>query len=168
MAGQERAEEPLGFGQAFVALRLNLPCAIAQARGEDWAALVALRNAWSLWQRLGAPYEAARARCAIGSVCRKLGDEDAAALEEEAAHAVFSELGVPLGAIRARGAAGELTARELEVLRLVAQGLTNRTIAETLVISEKTVARHMSNLFAKLGVSSRSAATAYAYERQLV
>ena len=142
--------------------------AVAQARGDDWAALVALRNAWSLWQRLGAPYQAARARLALGSVCRNLGDEDAAALEEEAARAVFSELGVSLGSPTPRGAAGDLTARELEVLRLVAQGLTNRRIAETLVISEKTVARHMSNLFAKLGVSSRSAATAHAYEQQLV
>jgi DNA-binding NarL/FixJ family response regulator len=65
-------------------------------------------------------------------------------------------------------ATGGLTAREVEVLRLVAAGKTNRTIAADLVLSEKTVARHLSNIFTKLGLSTRAAATAYAYEHDLV
>ncbi len=169
-AADEAARELEELAAAYGPLVLTARAAearggVAHARGDHWAALVALRNAGGLWRRIGAPYEEACVRLSIGAACRALGDEDAALLEEEAALAVFSELGV--AGVTRRGA-GDLTAREVEVIRLVARGLTNRAIAAELVISEKTVARHMSNLFAKLGVSNRSAATAYAYERQLV
>ena len=105
-----------------------------------------------------------------------LGDEELAAMEFDAAQIVFMELGAlsELAALDALSraehgeAAGPLTVREVEVVRLVADGLTNRAIATALFLSEKTVARHLSNVFAKLGISSRAAATAYAYEQGLV
>jgi DNA-binding NarL/FixJ family response regulator len=129
-----------------------------------------------LWQELEAPYEAARARVLIGLVCRALGDHDSGALEIDAARAVFVELGAApdlarLDALREREApvaTHGLSARELEVLRLVAAGHSNRKIAAELVISEHTVARHLQNIFTKLGVSSRTAATAFAFEHELV
>ena len=149
--------------------------AVLLADGDAWAALVSLRQSNRLWQELGAPYEAARARVLIGVACRDLGDRDSGELELDAARAAFRELGAApdLAALEAivggeRAAAGGLTAREREVLGLVASGKSNRAIAADLVISEKTVARHVSNIFAKLDVSSRSAATAYAYEHDLV
>jgi ATP/maltotriose-dependent transcriptional regulator MalT len=150
--------------------------AVLVARGDARAALTALRQAWSVWQELDAPHEAAGTRALIGLACRALGDEDGAAMELDAARWAFQELGAApdvarIDALaRRRGAtnAGGLTARELEVLRLVAAGKTNRTIATDLVLSEKTVARHVSNIFVKLGVSSRAAATAHAYENGLV
>ena len=127
------------------------------------------------WQEVDAPYEAARTRVLVAEACRKLGDEDAARMEEDAARSVFSELGAltDLAALnkqsRPRQAPdGKLSRRELEVLRLLATGLTNRDIATQLFLSEKTVARHLSNIFAKLEVSSRSAATAYAHREQLL
>ncbi|HEV8421320.1 MAG TPA: LuxR C-terminal-related transcriptional regulator, partial [Actinomycetota bacterium] len=127
-------------------------------------------------QELEAPYEAARVRALIGLACRELGDEDTAAMELESARRTLRQLGAHpelarverLSGIAAPKAQGGLTAREVEVLLLVAEGKTNRAIAEQLVISEKTVARHVSNIFTKLGLSSRSAATAYAYEHDLV
>ena len=140
------------------------------------AALVALRRAWQAWQELEAPYEAARTRVLIGRACRALGDEEAAGLELEGARGAFEQLGAApdvarVDALTARGAPADahgLTARELEVLRLVAAGQSNREIAGALVISEHTVARHLQNMFAKLGVSSRTAAGAYAFEHGLV
>jgi DNA-binding CsgD family transcriptional regulator len=146
------------------------------ARGDARAALTALRLAWSAWQELEAPHEAAGTRALIGLACRELGDEDGAAMELDAARWAFQELGaVPdvarMDAFSRRTAAvvaGGLTARELQVLLLVAAGKTNRAIATDLFLSEKTIARHVSNIFAKLGVSSRAAATAYAYEHDLV
>ena len=150
--------------------------AVLLAEGEPRAALQALRNAWKAWQEVEAPYEAARVRALIGLACRDLGDEDTAAMELEAARRALRQLGaLPelarveslSGTVAPKGQGG-LTAREVEVLRLVAEGRTNRAIADQLVISEKTVARHVSNIFTKLGLSSRSAATAYAYEHDLV
>jgi DNA-binding NarL/FixJ family response regulator len=129
-----------------------------------------------MWQQLDAPYEAARARVVVALACRALGDEDAARMELDAARQVFERLSAGpdlarvealTGATRSRAGHG-LTAREVEVLRLVATGRTNRAIAAELFLSEKTVARHLSNIFTKLGVSSRSAATAYAYRHDLV
>lgn len=150
--------------------------AVLLAEGDARAALDALRRAWTAWQELEAPYEAARARVLVGRACRDLGDEDTAEMELDAARWVFRQLGaVPdlarVEALSRKGtprAAGGLTGREVQVLRLVAAGKTNRAIAADLVISEKTVARHVSNIFTKLGVSSRSAATAYAYEHGLL
>ncbi len=140
------------------------------------AALAALRRGWQTWHVLEAPYEAARVRVLVGLACRALGDDEAATLELEAARATFAELGAApdlarvdrLGGWAVSSDAHGLTQRELEVLRLVAAGKTNKAIAAELVISERTVDRHVSNVFAKLGVSSRAGATAYAYERQLV
>jgi DNA-binding NarL/FixJ family response regulator len=150
--------------------------AVLLAEGDPKAALQALRPAWKAWQELEAPYEAARVRALIGLACRELGDEDTAAMELETARRALQHLGAQPEVARveklsrtvAPKAEGGLTAREVEVLRLVAEGKTNRAIADKLVISEKTVARHMSNIFTKLGLSSRSAATAYAYEHDLV
>jgi ATP/maltotriose-dependent transcriptional regulator MalT len=144
--------------------------------GDARSALVALRRAWQAWQELEAPYEAARARALIGLACRELGDEVTAEMELDAARWVFQQLGAApdlarVDSLTEREAPGDthgLSARELEVLRLVAAGKTNREIASELVVSEHTVARHVQNIFAKLGVSSRTAAAAFAFERKLV
>jgi DNA-binding NarL/FixJ family response regulator len=149
--------------------------AVLLAEGDPSAALVALRASSSTWHALDAPYEAARARVLIGRACRELGDTDSAAMELDAAREVFETLGALPDLTRLNALddvdaapAGGLTAREIEVLRLVAAGMTNRAVAEKLVISEKTVARHLSNIFDKLDVSTRAAATAYAYEHDLI
>jgi DNA-binding NarL/FixJ family response regulator len=128
-----------------------------------------------LWHDLGVPYAAARSRVLIGLACRALGDDDTAALELDAARAAFRQLGAAPDVIRVdslvrRTTAGEthgLTPRELEVLRLVAAGKSNREISAVLVISEHTVARHLQNIFTKLGVSSRTAASAFAFAHDL-
>jgi DNA-binding CsgD family transcriptional regulator len=146
------------------------------ASGDHAAALIELRRATATWRELDVPYDVARARVQIGIACRALGDDDAADLELHAARATFERLGAAPDAARvtrlldARASAAEsqLTTRECEVLRLVATGRTNREIASVLVISEHTVGRHLQNIFTKLGVSSRAAATAYAYEHDIV
>ena len=146
------------------------------AGGDTWAALGTLRRAWTAWRELEAPYETARVRVLVGLAYRALGDADTAELELDAARGVFAELGAApdLAAVTGllhsatRRAFGPLTAREAEVLTLVAEGKTNRAVADELVISDKTVARHVSNIFTKLGLTSRSAATAWAYEHGLV
>ena len=150
--------------------------AVLLAEGDARGALAVLRRAWATWQELEVPYEAARVRVLIGLSCRKLGDEDTAEVEFDAARSVFRQLGAAPDLARAEQssraaapkAAGGLTAREVQVLGLVAAGKTNRAIATELFISEKTVARHLSNIFTKLGLSTRAAATAYAYEHDLV
>jgi DNA-binding NarL/FixJ family response regulator len=150
--------------------------AVLLAEDDPRAALDALQPAWRAWQDLAVPYEAARVRVLIATACRRLGDDDSAAMELDAARRVFQQLGAApdltrveaLAGRAAAPAAGGLTARELEVLRLVAAGETNRAIAADLVLSERTVDRHLSNIFTKLGVSSRAAATAYAYRHQLI
>jgi ATP/maltotriose-dependent transcriptional regulator MalT len=141
------------------------------ARGDAAGALASLRPAWQLWHALGMPYESARVRVRIGSACRMLGDETAASLEDGAAREAFLRLGAGPDLERLVGNTGRpdgLTSREVEVLRLVAAGHTNREVAAELVLSEKTVARHLSNIYTKLGIGSRSAATAYAYDHSLV
>ena len=169
-----------------IARRLDAPllhAMSARAQGEvllaeqdPSAALVLLRYSLQLWRELDAPFEAARTRVLLGQACREQGDHAYAQLEFDAARSVFEQLGARpeikrLNAVAAkatRAADGPLTGRETEVLALVATGKTNRSIASKLFISEKTVARHISNIFLKLNVSSRAAATAYAYRNNLV
>ena len=150
--------------------------AVLLADGDARAALVGLRGAGQLWRELQAPYEAARARVLVGIACRQLGDQEAAAMELDAARTVFAQLGAAPDLARVEALARSdaasnahgLTERELQVLRLLATGTTNHAIANELVLSEKTVHRHVSNIFTKLGVSSRAAATAYAYRHRLL
>ena len=150
--------------------------AVDLAEGDAQAALGSLRRAFEVWQRIEAPYAAARVRVLIGLACRALGDEDGAGLEIDAARSVFERLGATPDVARidslmkgtASGHAHGLTPRELQVLRLVATGETNKAIAGKLSLSEKTIDRHVSNIFAKLDVSSRAAATAFAYQHKLI
>jgi DNA-binding NarL/FixJ family response regulator len=146
------------------------------AAGNGARALELLRRALEGWRALEAPYEAARTRVLIGEACRLLEDSDACTLELEAALTDFVRLGALPDAAHVErllgrhreGTAHGLSQRELEVLGLVASGRSNREIAAALVISEHTVARHVQNIFAKLRVSSRAAATAFAFEHELV
>jgi DNA-binding NarL/FixJ family response regulator len=149
--------------------------AVAFADRDLERALPLLHRALSLWLELGVPYEAAQVRMTLAAADRAAGDDEGARLELQAAQTVFERLGAVPDARRAAALLstvhhrlpGELTEREVQVLRLVAAGRTNRSIASELVISEHTVARHLSNIFAKLDVSSRAAATAYAYTHGL-
>jgi DNA-binding NarL/FixJ family response regulator len=160
----------------LAALSSHATGSVLLADGDARAALTALRRACAGWKELEAPYEAARAHLLIGSADRALGDEDSAQMEFDAARSGFSALDAApdlarvdeLSPTTRRRVAGGLSAREVQVLRLVATGLTNRAIAAELVISDKTVATHVNSIFTKLGLSSRSAATAYAYEHRLV
>jgi DNA-binding NarL/FixJ family response regulator len=149
--------------------------AVLFAEGDLRAALVALRIAAAAWQELETPYEAARVWVLVGLVCRALHDEDTAAMELDAARQVFAQLGaVPdlsrvAAYLRERPAAepSGLSPREIEVLRLVAAGKTNQAVATELFVSERTIERHVSNILAKLGVDSRTAAAAYAFQHGL-
>ena len=166
--------DELGSPPMIEAMALDASGAVLLASSDPQAALRALRPAWSIWQEVGAPYEAGRTRLQIGVACRDLGDEEAAAMEFAAARHAFVDLGAVPEVARVDALSskppppGGLTSRELEVLALVASGATNKAIGAELVISEKTVARHVSNIFVKLGLSSRAAATAYAYEHELM
>jgi ATP/maltotriose-dependent transcriptional regulator MalT len=145
--------------------------AVALAEGEAPAALTRLRHAQRIWLELNAPYEVARTRELISKACSALGDDEAGLLELEAARDLFERLGAEPDVARTSKRAGPkhgLSERELEVLRLVASGKSNREIASILVISEHTVARHLQNIYAKLRLPSRAAATAYAFEHELV
>ncbi|MGY1711289.1 LuxR C-terminal-related transcriptional regulator [Geodermatophilus sp. SYSU D00758] len=147
---------------------------VSLAEGRYAPALRSLMDAVAWWAQLQAPYELARTRVTLCRVLRALGDEGTAALEEAAAARAFAAVGavpdlerLPSAPVAAAPAA-PLTPRELDVIRLVAAGHTNREIAERLVISDKTVARHLHNAFAKLSLPNRAAATAYAYVHHLV
>jgi ATP/maltotriose-dependent transcriptional regulator MalT len=165
-----------GESSMLQAIAAQVEGSVDLSEGDAQSALVSLRRAWHVWEELDAPYEAARVRVLVGRACRALGDHDSAALELDAARSVFEELGATPDLVRVeslvRGDVPDelhgLSERELEVLRLVASGKTNREIAEALVVSRHTVARHVQNIFAKLGVSSRTAATAFAFEHELV
>jgi ATP/maltotriose-dependent transcriptional regulator MalT len=151
-----------------VALGQHALGAVCLARDTPAEALPLLRDALGTWVRAGAPYEEARTRVLLADACRALGDRESADREVDAARAIFEELGAAPELARLTGSDDLLSPRELEVLKLLATGATNRAIAEQLVLSERTVDRHVSNIFGKLGVSSRAAATAYAFDRQLV
>jgi len=150
--------------------------AVALAEGKGQAALGPLRRAFDLWQRIEAPYAAARVRMLIGLACRALGDEDGASLEFDAARAAFEHLGATLDLAQvasltkgARSGDGHgLTRRELQVLRMVAAGGTNKAIAADLGLSGRTVERHLSNIFTKLDLPTRAAATGWAYRHGLI
>jgi DNA-binding NarL/FixJ family response regulator len=149
--------------------------AVLLKRGEAGKALAVLKDACTIGRELSCPYETAETRVLIGLAARKLGDEATAALELDAARASFVTLGAAPDVARVDALLADesefpagLTGREVEVLRLVANGKSNREIAAKLVISEHTVARHLSNIFRKLDVTSRSAATSFAYEHDLV
>ncbi len=157
--------------QAFAAFASGT---VDLAAGDAAGALPNLRKARQLWAHAQNPYEGARVRLATGRALTAVGDVESARKELEAARATFRELGATPAADEterllspADHPAG-LTGREIEVLRLVASGRSNTQIAGELVLSGKTVARHLSNIFAKLDVSSRTAAAAYAYEHRLV
>jgi DNA-binding CsgD family transcriptional regulator len=173
---RELAEIASDFPSAMLgAIAAYVQGSVELAAGDAEAALLSLRRALQVWQELRAPYEAARARVLVAEACQALEDEDMARLELEAARATFEELAArpdlrridALTRLEGDDAHG-LSGRELEVLRLVAAGNTNREIAAALVLSEHTVARHVQNIFRKLRVSSRTAATAFAFEHELV
>jgi ATP/maltotriose-dependent transcriptional regulator MalT len=180
-AAREAADELTALSGVFdvpmlAAVSAHVTGAVLLVEGEPRAALRSLRAASAGWRELGAPYEAARARVLVGLACEQLGDTEGARLELEAARASFEELGAlpelerlrRLDAASAPTRAEGLSPREVEVLRLVAIGRTNRAIAEQLTISEHTVARHVQNIFAKLAVGSRTAAASFAYEHDLI
>ncbi len=150
--------------------------AVLIAEGDPRSALRKLRLAGSAWRELDAPYETAHVRVLIGQACRTLADFESSAMEFNGARAIFERLDARPDLERLDKLAAStwarvhdgLSQRELEVLRLVASGLTNRVVARQLGLSEKTVARHVSNIFTKIAVTSRAAATAYAYENGLI
>ena len=178
-AGARKAADVL----AAIAAEMNTPYlaaasahgtgAVLLAQGNTQAAQSRLREAWMLWQQLEMPYEAACVRVLLGQVCRRLDDHETARMHFDAARAVFERLHAApalaeLERLAADGKSGALSPREREVLALVAAGQSNRQIADALAISEHTVARHMSNIFDKLGVNSRTAAATYAHTHKLI
>lgn len=146
----------------------------AQLAERDPAACATLRSAVARWTELGVPYEIATARTLLGQACRDVGDAMGAASAFDAGRQLFDDLGVRLDARETRTLGnpsplpGGLTSREAEVLRLVAAGHTNKEVAAALFLSDKTIARHLSNIFTKAGVSTRSAATAFAFEHDMI
>lgn len=150
--------------------------AVELAAGKVREALVLLRLAWKEWQALEIPYAAARMREALGVACRVLGDREGGRMELEAARAAYASLGARQDIARVdallvhRTDAGPqgLTPREVQVLHLVAAGKTNKNVADALSLSVKTVERHVGNILMKLDVPSRAAATAWAYEHEVV
>jgi DNA-binding CsgD family transcriptional regulator len=161
---------------ALEAMAKQASGAVLLAKGDALAALPALRQACRAWRHFALSYEEGQVRMLIARCCRMLGDADAAALEVSAARRIFTRLGAKpdlaqsgstFAKIPAAATPG-LTGRELEVLRLLATGLTNRMIADELVVAVRTVDTHVSSILTKLGVSSRSAATSFAYRHHLV
>jgi DNA-binding NarL/FixJ family response regulator len=176
-AARELADIASGKGNEILdAMAAHARGAVHLASGEAREAIEPLRHAFAVWQRAGAPYLAAKIRVLLGMADRASGDEDGARMELEAAQSVFRNLGAPRDLERVRASLAErqterpfgLTAREIEVLRLVARGKTNKAIAHELFLSEKTIDRHVSNIFDKIGVPSRAAATAFAFEHRLL
>lgn len=182
-ATEELEQLAADFGAVYLhAVAASARGAVALADGDAHRACASFREAWRAWQELDAPYEAAEVRLSMAKACRELRDHDTAEMELSAARRTFEKLAAAPALAVAMGLSGTtadtadtkdatdatLTRRELDVMRLVASGASNRDIARALSISEKTVARHLSNMFGKLGVTSRSGVTAYAYEHDLV
>jgi ATP/maltotriose-dependent transcriptional regulator MalT len=166
----DRRTEGGGGTELMSAIALTARGSLSLARGDAATAARLLRSAIAHWSSLEMPYERARARVLMADACSVLGDDDSAQLERDAARETFESLGARMEVARLVPSSDTtpLTSRERDVIRLVAAGRTNREIASELVISEHTVARHLQNIFVKLHVSSRAAATAYAYEHHIV
>ncbi|MGH9185273.1 MAG: response regulator transcription factor [Acidimicrobiales bacterium] len=162
------------YGSAFLTATARSTRGRLQLARGDTDALDTLRDACRRWQELDVPYEVATMRTLIGEALRRTGDEDGAVDAFRAASRLFDEIGAQLEARIASGDAppralpAGLTEREAEVLRLTASGMTNGDIADALFLSTKTVSRHLSNIFTKIEVSSRAAATAFAFEHGIV
>jgi ATP/maltotriose-dependent transcriptional regulator MalT len=177
-AAAELAEIARTIGAPLLhAVSAHATGAIHHAEGEMTGASTSLREAWEIWRDLETPYEEAQTRLLMAAVCERRGDQDGRRLELDAARKLFAQLGAEPCLVRVAdhveratisGPAGSLSEREAQVLRLLAAGKTNRDIAGALFISDKTVARHVSNIFDKLGVSNRSGATAWAYQHDLI
>jgi DNA-binding CsgD family transcriptional regulator len=181
-AADELTEMAATWGmEVLTAIAQHAEGAVLLAEGKAAEAIDPLRRSQEVWQRVGAPYLGARVRRVLGLAFHAVGDEDGALLELDAARKVFEALGAApdLGALEAVSVSREaravgkdvphdLSSRELEVLLLLASGKTNKVIARELFVSERTVDRHVSNIFAKVGVASRAAATAWAYEHGLI
>jgi DNA-binding CsgD family transcriptional regulator len=174
VVAEELAAVAESFGCAALrAMSLQATAGCRVESGEAGAAISALRKAQGLWRSLDAPYDVARCQVLMGRALRALGDEESAISELSQARRAFRELGATraeqdVARLVARSRPAGLTEREVEVLRLVANGRSNPEIAAVLVLSEKTVARHLSNIFTKLEVTSRTAAAAFAFENKLV
>ena len=175
---RQYSDELSGIATAFGSSALRAAAAYAGASvelasGEMEEALRQARDSCRLWSDIGSPYETARARVLVARALRELGDEDSATTEFAVARRALAEVGAASAAqdidrLLGRTRPGGLTEREVEVLRLVAEGRSNQEIARTLVLSQKTVERHLSNIFTKLNVPSRTAAAAYAHEHGLM
>ena len=155
------------------ALATTTEADVLLARGDAGAACRRAAAAAARFRALGLPYDEARARTIRGAAAKLIADHDTARLELTAARETFRRLGADPDARRVTALMGDapaslLSSRELDVLRLVARGSTNKQIAAELFVSEHTVARHLSNIYTKLGVGSRSAATAFGYEHELI
>jgi DNA-binding NarL/FixJ family response regulator len=176
-AADELATIATALGSPFLKAQASRAAgAVHLAESEAATAIAPLRRAWRGFGELDAPYEAARTRVLIAQACRALDDGDGEALELRAARSTFTNLNAAPDLARLDMPVdddepelpGGLTAREVEILSLVASGKTNRAIAEVLIVSEKTVASHISHILTKLGLPSRAAATAYAYDHGLI
>ncbi len=179
-AGADELSEIAGDLQApyLQALAGYAAGSVLLANGESLAALDKLRHACTMLNSMGAIYETARTRVLIGLACRERGDKDTAEMELQTAKEMFLQLGAAPDRQRVEtltddttsepGKSHGLTSRELQVLRHLATGKTNNAIASELFISERTVDRHVSNILGKLDVPTRAAATAYAYENNLI
>ena len=174
---QNCRRSPLAFGAPLLlAASAHATGAVLLADGDIEAASTSLRQACEIWRELEMPYEEAQTCLLLAAVCERRGDQDGRRLELEAARRLFKQLDAEpcLARIAEQSERaspqriGSLSEREAQVLRLLAAGKTNRAIAEELFISEKTVARHVSNIFDKLGVSSRAGATAWAFQHNLI
>jgi DNA-binding CsgD family transcriptional regulator len=170
------SEIALSFGAPLLAAAsAHAAGAVLLAEGNVEGASTSLRRACDTFRELEMPYEEAQTSLLLAAVCEERGDHDGRRLELEAARRRFQQLeAAPLLARIAEQSKraspqriGSLSEREAQVLRLLAAGKTNRAIADELFISEKTVARHVSNIFDKLGVSSRAGATAWAFQHNL-
>lgn len=180
-SARQAADELTGIANSLNAALINGLAAMWEGavllhERKTQKALAQLHNAGTIFEKLAAPYEMARVRLLIGKAYQALGDTVTAKMEFQAARSVFQQLGAIPDAEQAEsflsgkrpGNLHGLSHREMEVLCLIVRGLTNRAIADELFISERTVERHVSNIFIKMDVSSRSAVTAYAYDHKLV